>query len=230
MSNFNEFHLRYLFSEYKSHVPRKLNLNDPNDQKLIDDFNLELYYHYKYANKSKHQDDRLKEFTVEYDEVDPTKINRVTVNPYIDHDSNGKEFKVYFSYTISTRLLKNGEEKAYIIRHKQKYYLKKKTLINTSRSICRYIDLIRTGKVEGNKFVIDNLDQYKFADEELFNYLNDSSVDVDIKKAIKEVLDSNEYTTKTKAVKLNTLIDDSKFIPDKYKLTAKQVSSYVYRQ
>lgn len=230
MSNFNEFHLRYLFSEYKSHRPRKLNLNDPDDQKLIDDFNMELYNHYKYSINSKHKDDKLKEFDVEYDKVDPSKIVRVSVKPYIGHDSNGKEFKVYFSYTFSTRLLKNGEEKAYIIRHKQKYYMKKKSLVNSKRYMCKYLDIIKSGRVVDDKFVIDNLDEYKFADDELFNYLNDSSMDVNIKKAIKEVLDSNEYATKTKAVKLNKLIDDSKFIPAKYKLTAKQVSSYVYRQ
>jgi hypothetical protein len=207
-----------------------LDLNDPNDQKLIDDFNMKLYNHYKYSINSKHKDDNLKEFDVEYDKVDPSKIVRVSVKPHIGHDSNGKEYKIYFSYTFSTRLLKNGEEKAYIIRHKQKYYMKKKSLINSKRYMCKYLDIIKSGRVVDDKFIIDKLDEYKFADEDLFNYLNDSSVDVNVKKGIKDVLDSNEYTNKTKIDKLNKLIDESELIPNEYKLNSKQISSYVYRK
>lgn len=213
-----EYNLRYLFSNFKS-SQQTLDINNDEDRKMIDEYNLKMYNHYLSSKKSKN--DKLKDFDVTYD--DDGNVVKVEVKP-----KHGKNTYTNYSYQITTRLLKDGTVKTYLTRTKQVYHYKK-FKISPVKNKCKYLDLIKSSD---NDLIVHDLDSYSWESDpnlSMYNYLKDNNIDVEVKNSIKRLLNDNELSNSKKSTEIFNVIQNSTKIPNDYKLSEVQVRSYVYR-
>lgn len=212
---------------------RTLNPENQEDMLMIDEFNKKLYETYQ-SSGGKLKQDKLDELV-----LDPT-TGRVYVKDLSIYDDEGNKItKVKYTYAISTRKIANGESKSYIVRHKNKYvYAKRPT------NKFEYLLKIADGKTDVKeltreaKFVIPNLKPNNNITQELYDYLNNSDIDVDnkikLQKCIKDVLTkpNNEERHKdfySKCVDVSNALSRNRYIPPQYKFNYTQIVNWVYR-
>ena len=203
---------------------RTLNINNPDDAKLIDDFNLKLYKQYLKSNNSKLKDDKLLEFEVEHNQNGD--IIRVQWKP-----SKGDLNEIYYcTYQLTSRKLKDGTIKQYVTRHKHKYQHKVPKISSGKRKYT-YLDMISKGTIDksSESFIIPNIEEYNIADKSLLDYLTNNTLDYNIKVQLQTLLNSDD-TKITKIRGLEHIMNDNNnHIPIDYKFTDKQIRNYIYR-
>lgn len=208
---------------------RTLNINNPDDAKLIDDFNLKLYKQYLKSNNSKLKDDKLLEFEVEHNQNgDIIRVQWKPKNSSEDDDDNGVN-QYYCTYQLTSRKLKDGTVKQYVTRHKHKYQHRVPKISSGKRKYT-YLDMISKGSIDKSSgaFIIPNIEEYNIADKSLLDYLANSTLDYNIKVQLQTLLNSDDAKI-TKIRGLESIMKDNNHIPVDYKFTDKQIRNYIYR-
>lgn len=210
---------------------RTLNINNPDDAKLIDDFNLKLYKQYLKSNNSKLKDDKLLEFEVEHNQNgDIIRVQWKPKNSDDDSDNEAKASKAYYcTYQLTSRKLKDGTVKQYVTRHKHKYQHRVPKISSGKRKYT-YLDMISKGSIDksSNLFIIPNIEEYNIADKSLLDYLANSTLDYNIKVQLQTLLNSDDAKI-TKIRGLESIMRNDNAIPVDYKFTDKQIRNYIYR-
>lgn len=209
---------------------RTLNINNPDDAKLIDDFNLKLYKQYLKSNNSKLKDDKLLEFEVEHNQNgDIIRVQWKPKNSSNDDASETGETEYYCTYQLTSRKLKDGTVKQYVTRHKHKYQHKVPKISSGKRKYT-YLDMISKGSIDKSSgaFIIPNIEEYNIADKSLLDYLTNSTLDYNIKVQLQTLLNSDDAKI-TKIRGLESIMRHDNAIPVDYKFTDKQIRNYIYR-
>ena len=217
---------------------RTLNINNPDDAKLIDDFNLKLYKQYLKSNNSKLKDDKLLEFEVEHNQNgDIIRVQWKPKNSSEDDESNEAKASeasktggtYYCTYQLTSRKLKDGTVKQYVTRHKHKYQHRVPKISSGKRKYT-YLDMISKGSIDKSSgaFIIPNIEEYNIADKSLLDYLANSTLDYNIKVQLQTLLNSDDAKI-TKIRGLESIMKDNNHIPVDYKFTDKQIRNYIYR-
>lgn len=206
---------------------RTLNINNPDDAKLIDDFNLKLYKQYLKSNNSKLKDDKLLEFEVEHNQNGD--IIRVQWKPKNSSEDDDASNEYYCTYQLTSRKLKDGTVKQYVTRHKHKYQHRVPKISSGKRKYT-YLDMISKGSIDksSNSFIIPNIEEYNIADKSLLDYLANSTLDYNIKVQLQTLLNSDDAKI-TKIRGLESIMRNDNAIPVDYKFTDKQIRNYIYR-